>query len=380
VRIYPDFAVGDARLTERITMRDLVCNCTGITRRDIELFFPSRPRTAAEMIRALRTYPSAGTFRRTYQYNNQMVAAGGYIAARAAGGGTGDLAAGYVAQMRRLVFDPIGMTSTTFSLEAVLADPDHATPHGRTADLRLTPIPLELERLLQPLIPSGGSWSNARDLARYLITQLNRGVAPDGRRVVSAANLEETWRPQVPVSPQASYALGWAAGAYKGARLLNHSGETNGFTADLTMLPDAGLGVAVLSNAQRDRHFVSAVRTRVLELAFGQPMEADALYARRAEQERQAAEQQLGRVQPRLDPEVATVYPGVYTNPALGEVSLAVEVGGLLANVVQAGVPDRLIGQLRTIHGGHPSFYDSRRSGRSATCGFADGRFWRLKK
>lgn len=116
----------------------------------------------------------------------------------------------------------------------------------------------------------------------------------------------------------------------QGARLLNHSGETNGFTADLTMLPDAGLGVAVLSNAQRDRHFVSAVRTRVLELVFGQPMEADALYARRAEQERQAAEQQLGRVQPRLDPEVAAVYPGVYNNPALGEVSLAVEGGRFL--------------------------------------------------
>ena len=49
--------------------------------------------------------------------------------------------------------------------------------------------------------------------ARYLITQLDGGVAPEGSRVVSADNLKLTWQPQVQSAPNQWYALGWGVGA-----------------------------------------------------------------------------------------------------------------------------------------------------------------------
>ncbi|HZA22257.1 MAG TPA: serine hydrolase, partial [Dehalococcoidia bacterium] len=103
--------------------------------------------------------------------------------------------------MQRRVFDPIGMTSTTFSFDKVQANPNHATPHSRRVDNSLVALSLTLEETLTPVAPAGGSWSNVQDLARYLITQLNQGVAPDGKRVVSADNLKLTWQPQVQAAP-----------------------------------------------------------------------------------------------------------------------------------------------------------------------------------
>jgi hypothetical protein len=44
-----------------------------------------------------------------------MVATGGYLAARGTSPSPSNLSGDYVAQMQRRVFDPIGMTSTTFS-------------------------------------------------------------------------------------------------------------------------------------------------------------------------------------------------------------------------------------------------------------------------
>jgi CubicO group peptidase (beta-lactamase class C family) len=329
-QVYPGFALSDPGLTRSFTMRHLVCNCTGIERRDTELFFPSRPRTAEDVIRSLRTYSFTGPFGATYNYSNPLVAAGGYLAARTAGGGTGDLYDDYLTQMQRRVFDPIGMRRTTFSFDVVQADPDHAAPYGRTADSRLVPIPLRLEQLIGPVAAAGGSWSTARDMARYMVTQLNRGVSPNGRRVVSAENLEVTWQPQVAITPQFSYALGWVVGFIRGVRMLNHGGGTSGFTTDITLLPDSGLGIAVLTNAQNDEAFTRALRDRVLELAFGWPERAEAALDRNLEQIQQAIREQATRLEPRLDRSAVGPWLGAYANPALGEVRLAMRGDALV--------------------------------------------------
>jgi hypothetical protein len=75
-------------------------------------------------------------------------------------------------------------------------------------------------------------------MARYLQTELALGVAPDGTRVVSEENLRTTWEPQVPVSANTDYGLGWLVEDYKGLTLIHHGGNTFGFTSDLAFLPN----------------------------------------------------------------------------------------------------------------------------------------------
>jgi CubicO group peptidase (beta-lactamase class C family)/pimeloyl-ACP methyl ester carboxylesterase len=324
VQIYPDFAVSDPGLTPKITMRETVSNRTGIQRHDLEMFFPSRPSTPEAVIRSLRNFAFDGEFGKKFGYINQMVATGGYIAAQAAGG-SGDLYADYLAQMQKRVFTPIGMASTTFSFAQVRANRNVAIPHGLTAAHEYVPMSLDMEeRALATAAPAGASWSNAQDTARFLITQLNRGVAPNGRRVVSARNLKVTWQPGVEISPGVHYGMGWIIADYKGQRLITHSGGTLGFSADLSFLPDANLGIVVLSNAQDAGLFVAAARTRVLELAFGQAREQDTRLLTELEQTRRECQDRTAKLRP-LDAAAIAPLLGDYKNPELGEVTVALK-------------------------------------------------------
>jgi len=343
VTIYPDFAVSDANLTPKVTLKDLVCNCTGVQRHDVEIFFADKLPTPEDVISSIRSFAFVGEFERTFGYVNQMVAAGGYIAARAASP-DGDLLSNYIAQMSRRVFDPIGMADTTFSFDRVVASSDYATPHGLTADYTYVPLPVDMERQLVPIAPAGGEWSNASDMARFLITQLAAGVAPDGRRVVSVQNLETTWRPNIQLNPQAAYGLGWGIAQYKGQRMLNHGGATQGFSSDLTFLPDAGLGIVVLANAQGANLFGAAVRYRALELAFGQPMEKDAQLSGLLTQSIKRYADVAAKVVP-LDVGEVTPFIGSYTSPALGRVTLGIKGKKLMLHAGQFSSELRSVGE-----------------------------------
>lgn len=324
--VLPQFAVADPELSQEITMRNLVCACTGVPRRDLELLFHSDELTAEDVIESLQTFQFFTDFGEAFQYSNQLVATGGYAAAAAAGGEYGNLYEAYLSEMQQRIFDPIGMASTTFDVETVEAGSNYAMPHSLMPDASYELVPLSVEGLLTPVAPAGASWSNVMDMARYLITELNQGVTPDGTRVVSKENLNVTWEPQVPVSAEASYGLGWFVGSYKGQPMRYHGGNTLGFTADMGFLPEAGVGIIVLSNAQISNLFNEAVRFRLFEMIFQQPHEADAQYSFAHEMRREQSVEAIADIEP---VELDQVEPllGRYTNDALGEIELRVDDG-----------------------------------------------------
>lgn len=327
--ILPQFAVADPELSEQITVRNLVCACTGVPRRDLELFFNIASLDAEGIVESLRTFVFFTDFGEAFQYSNQLVATGGYVAAAAAGAEWGNLFDTYLSEMQQRIFDPIAMTATTFDMDAVEAEGNFATPHGQLADASYAPMSLDLERFVIPIAPAGAPWSNVLDMSRYLITLLNEGVAPDGTRVVSAENLAVTWEPQIAITADAAYGLGWIVDDYRGLPMIQHGGNTLGFTSDLAFLPDAGLGITVLTNARATNLFSEAVRFRLLEMIYQQPHEADAL-AHFAHQT--IREESLRVVANIVVPDPAQVEPflGRYINEALGEIEMRLDEGQLV--------------------------------------------------
>ncbi len=324
VKILPSFAVADPDLTQKITMRNLVCACTGVPRRDLELLFNARHMTADDVVKSLKGFQFFTKFGEAFQYSNQMVGTAGYIATVAGSGQSKDLYQAYVSQIQQRIFDPIGMTHTTFSFDKVRATADHATPHGMNILAELNPIPLSTEELLSPVAPAGASWSTASDMARYLITELNEGVSPDGQRVISAENLKVTWQPQVAIAADTFYGLGWIVDKYKGLPLLHHGGNTLGFTSDLAFLPAAKLGIAVISNAQGSV-FNQAVRFRLFELVYGQPKEFDPQYQYVLTTMGQMIKEQTTGLQKTLDAAALKPYLGTFSNDALGTITLKLQ-------------------------------------------------------
>ena len=54
--ILPQFALADPELSRRITVRHLLCACTGVSRRDLEFIFNADSLTAEEIIDSVRTF------------------------------------------------------------------------------------------------------------------------------------------------------------------------------------------------------------------------------------------------------------------------------------------------------------------------------------
>jgi CubicO group peptidase (beta-lactamase class C family) len=265
--VLPSFRVASAAASSKITLRDLFCNCTGAPRFDFDFIYRATKLTPSNIISQVANYPTDATFGQRFVYSNQMVATGGWIAAAAAVGNANNLEDSYNLELERRVLAPIGMNNTTASPSAVWARGNYATSHPYDFTYTSIPQPRDGERAIDATGPAGALWSTAGDLARFSITQLRRGIAPNDQRVVSEANLTETWKPQVRLNSTTQYGLGLYITSSNGRRVLLHGGNGLGVTSEMTFLPDHGVAVVVLSN-RASSLFNAYVRAKALRELF----------------------------------------------------------------------------------------------------------------
>src|SRR5262249_4073325 len=83
-KILPSFALGDAELTKRLTMKSILCACTGIPYDNVGTVFEFSGVTAEAALAKMKDVKPTTGFGETFQYSNAMIAAGGYIAAHTA--------------------------------------------------------------------------------------------------------------------------------------------------------------------------------------------------------------------------------------------------------------------------------------------------------
>src|SRR5690606_25192860 len=126
--VLPQFAVADPELTETMAVRHLVCACSGVPRRDLELAFHYGHLTAEDIVESLRSFEFFTPFGEAFQYSNQLVATGGYVAAAADGAAFGELFEGYAASLERRVLKPIGTNDPTLSIDQVVSRGEYAFP------------------------------------------------------------------------------------------------------------------------------------------------------------------------------------------------------------------------------------------------------------
>jgi CubicO group peptidase (beta-lactamase class C family) len=157
--------------------------------------------------------------------------------------------AGYVLQvlakrpfpeyMREELFQPLGMDASTFDQAEAWRRPSVARGHAgerQVPDLQIV------------IVPSGGMYSTAKDMAKFVAFALAGGVA-NGRRVLDAGLLEEMATPQFRAPGQVGgYGLGLASQPSGGTIALQHGGGGYGFSTSQFWIPTLQVGAVVLSN------------------------------------------------------------------------------------------------------------------------------------
>ncbi len=319
--VYPEFRLGDDETTRQVLIRHLVCACTGLPRKDYNWIFNTSRETPAEetFTQLADTMPTSG-FGEVYQYNNLVVSAAGFIGGHIVHPDM-ELGAAYDAAMQEKVFDPLDMSDTLFdTTEAITRN--YAAPHGFDVDGNMGVSDIDIEYIVVPYRPAGGAWSSAHDMAKYVMNELTLGVSPDGERLYSEASVLKRREPNVSVGEDKSYGMGLQVDNSYGTPIVYHGGAMPGFLSNWYILPEAGVGAVLLTNADAGGALFQPFLRRLLEIVYdGKPEAAEdvAMTAERMKTARAAQRQKL-MVPP--EAQLADRLAPSYTNDELGKLTV----------------------------------------------------------
>jgi CubicO group peptidase (beta-lactamase class C family) len=280
IDVYPSFKLGDADTTKKVLVKNLICACTGLPRQDLEWLFEFKNATPESELALLGTMQPTSKFGEVFQYSNLMAAAAGYIGGHIVYPDK-ELGAAYDAAMQKMIFDPLGMKSTTFDYARALAG-NHATPHGDDIDGKPTVAAMDINYSIVPARPAGAVWTSSADLSRYVQLELNQGKLPNGKRLVSPENLLMRRTPQVQLGEDASYGMGLVVDRTYGVPVVSHGGSMSGFKSNWFALPESGIGAVLLTNSDNGGMLLGPFGRRLLEVVFDGKPEAVAEVASRA--------------------------------------------------------------------------------------------------
>jgi len=335
--ILPGFQVSDPPATAQLTLRDLVTHRSGLGI-DRLLWAVARRENPGrkEIVEALRHIPARGGFRAGYRYGNPAYLVAGWVAEQVEQVAWEDL-------IRRDLFVPLGMNSSSARRTDLLASAEPARPYVEGTDGK--PVPVDCEDYAG-MVPALGINASAEDLARYLLVLMNEGRL-DGRPVLDAALVREMQTPQVvipggqdyPELGRACYGLGLYVGTYRGHPQVYHGGSSYGYVSNLAWLPEEQLGVVVLTNyLSANRGVPVAITYRIFDRFLGLPeVEWGDRYAAKAEGNRASLIVGVKNVQPRRGSEAAEWVrhlpdcTGTYAHPvsAYGSIRVAAADGRL---------------------------------------------------
>ncbi|HKD46521.1 MAG TPA: serine hydrolase domain-containing protein [Rhizomicrobium sp.] len=325
MQVYPAFRLGSPDTTKQVLMRHLVCACTGVPRKDYEWLFTGTDKTPPSTTFSLlaATEPTS-KFGEVFQYSNLMASAAGYIGGHIVHPDR-ELGAAYDAAMQEMIFDPLAMHDTTFSMDKALAA-DHASPHADDIDGKIHVIGMDINRAIAPFRPAGGAWSSPHDLILYVQNELTQGVLPNGRRLVSSENLLARRARGVATGEDQWYGMGLWEDATWGVSVIHHGGDLPGFHSDIFAIPSAQVGAVILTNADNGAAMRRPFMRRMLELMYdGRPEAAADVTSVAQRIEAQRATERKRLIVPAA-PADAAALAAIYVNPDLG--NLAIEKSG----------------------------------------------------
>jgi CubicO group peptidase (beta-lactamase class C family) len=328
IELYPAFRLGNPETTKQVLVKHLICACTGMPRQDMEWLFEFKNSTPKTVFNLLATMQPTSKFGEVFQYSNLMAAAAGYVGGHLASPDM-ELGAGYNKAMQTKIFDPLGMSATTFDYARALAG-NHASPHGDDVDGNARVAKLAFDYSAIPIRPAGGEWTSAHDLARYVMDEINLGKLPDGRQLVSQENLLMRRKPQITLGQDSWYGMGLIVDKKYGVPVVSHGGSMAGYKSDFWFLPDYGVGAVLLTNADTGGFIDGTFGRRLLEVLFdGKPEAAgDLASAANAYKANRAKERE--RLVVPADPAVVDRVAPHYTSTELGQLDVVRANGGAI--------------------------------------------------
>ena len=275
----PWFRMSDPYITGEMRIRDLLVHRSGLGLGAGDLlYWPTTDYSTEEVARRLREVPIDGSFRGQYAYDNILYGVAQLVIEAASG-------QSYAQFLQQRILDPLGMDATRFNSDALRPDDEVATGYAKADFKTLQPAP---RMAWANVSGAGGLYSSVHDMGSWIRMQLAGGTYRDaagtGQRLFSEKRQQAMW---TVVTPRAvgkapvpelqaampdflGYGEGWNLSDYRGEKLVWHTGGWPGMVSRLTLVPERGIGIVVLTNAEAGGAF-HAVTMRALDAMLGAP-------------------------------------------------------------------------------------------------------------
>lgn len=331
----PELEFYNDELNNNITILDMVSHRTGLPRHDLSWYlFPTNNKDS--LLSRVQYQEPFTDIRTQWYYNNFMYLAQGLITEKLTGKSWED-------NIRERFFNPLDMSRSNLSIKEL----EGATNISKGYALEN----FETNKLLPyydiaAISPAGSINSSVAEMANWLKVWLNEGQY-NGKQILPKSYVEKAINPlmlvgngiadkQFPDQYLNSYGYAWFVSSYKGHYRLEHGGNIDGFSANVSFFPTDKVGIVVLTN-QNGSALPTLVRNTVSDMLLDlSETDWKAYYSEKIEEikaseEKKKAGEKKSRILNTTPSHELTAYTGKYDHPAYGSFKIVYENDSLFA-------------------------------------------------
>ncbi|KAK0186837.1 beta-lactamase/transpeptidase-like protein [Armillaria mellea] len=261
--VVPEWELKDPIASSQSTITDLMSHRTGLPRHDLMY---GRTDNITSILNRLKHLEPSAEFRDIYQYNNNMYMLLSYLPEILLPDKPP-----FARYVKEHIFEPLGLTSTTYSVNVARASGNLAQGMARdrvnkTENLFGMGIPRAMRHPNWFLAGgedgnyksgAGGVISSAKDAATWLQALLEDGrnpvtnnsvIPPEVIQKVATGKTVQAGFALYPELSPVVYGGAQFRYTYRGHEIVEHGGSTTGFMTQISRFPSDKLGIAVFSN------------------------------------------------------------------------------------------------------------------------------------
>jgi len=330
IRFYND------QLNSTVTLRDMLSHRTGVTRHDMIWYQADDSRK--DLFDKLKYMEPKEPPRTIFLYNNMMYAAAGHLIELQSGKTWEEF-------VRERILEPLGMTSTLYSVSDMIKRPDFGVGYTEKRDsYEIYHVPYYEDTA--GMAPCGAIISNIEDMSHWLIALMSDGKY-GGKQVLPSDVLRATLEPAIAMPNTLgeargywerindAYGMGRWTGSYRGHLLAFHGGDLDGFHSQVSYMPQEHIGVIVFVIGDHCAGLYNTISYNVYERLLGMeptPWSERGLESRLkgkkagTEARSKAGADRVAGTQPSHP---LADYAGAYEHPAYGLLRIGLEGGQL---------------------------------------------------
>ncbi|MFA6541109.1 MAG: serine hydrolase [Bacteroidota bacterium] len=332
----PWFQMSDPYVSREMQIIDLLVHRSGLGLGAGDLMiWPDNSFTRKDIVAHLRNVPLSTSFRSSYAYDNILYFVAGEVIEQVSG-------MPWEQFIQQRILSKLGMDHSTIKYSDAVKNGNYASPHAEISGVVRPVTPSDSDRIN----PAASINTNADDIAKWLICQLDSGRTDKGNRLFSTNVTKKIWSIVTPVpvgtvskeiAPLQSNFIGYGGGFYlrdfRGEKMVMHTGGLNGSVSLVAMIPELRLGVAVFTNQEMSGAFYS-IGWRVFDSYLGEKFDwLSGYYALKERADSINASKELSAMTSRDSLSHPSLplekYAGTYSDPWYGDITLSLAGGKL---------------------------------------------------